>query len=82
MALRALCPWCGIPFNTRESSIGTMKKCSACSQKFILTERHLIREKQAGCFAQAWKTLMMIVLGVVIALLCLAGLSIWLANKH
>jgi hypothetical protein len=30
------CPECGVKFNVRESSIGTMRRCQACGAKFIL----------------------------------------------
>jgi DNA-directed RNA polymerase subunit RPC12/RpoP len=33
---RGSCPECGLEFNARESSIGTMKRCQGCGAKFVL----------------------------------------------
>src|SRR5258706_5525064 len=33
------CPKCGVKFNARSASIGTVKHCQACGMKYILKQR-------------------------------------------
>ena len=40
------CPACGVRFNVRASSIGTLKRCSACGHKFVLERK---RSSALGC---------------------------------
>src|SRR5262245_25129888 len=35
--LTGSCPRCGIKINFQESSVGTMRRCDACGQQFVLT---------------------------------------------
>jgi len=42
---RGTCPKCGVAFNVRASSIGTVRRCQACGYKFILERA----PRSSGC---------------------------------
>ncbi len=45
---RGSCPRCGVKINLRSSSIGTVKRCQNCGEKFI------VKKKGCGCGCLMW----------------------------
>ncbi len=67
------CPNCGVKFNVRESSIGTVRRCEACGAKFIVQERLVPSAAPArGCGTCAMGLLLLgvVAIGGVGALAC------------
>ncbi len=73
------CPNCGLKFNARTTSIGTMRRCQGCGHKFVLHEAPT--PPATGCLQALTGLVVLAGISVVAIFVCCGGIALFSANS-